>query len=333
MLFLVVTLFTFIVFFVIPQPKVRLPGRGEQTDYADIRDSLALEGSLPRMYGQFVWNFVTKGELGESFFNRQSVTAIMQRAAPVTFSLVIGGIVLWFVLALPIGVYSAMRPRSLLDRLAMVFVLIGVSAHPAWLGLVLGHVFGYSLQWVPYQGYCEMFSPSTSCGGPRQWVSHLILPWVSFAFLYAAIYARMIRANVLETLDNDYVRTAHAKGAGELRVLRAHVFRNSMLPVVTMVGMDLGTALGGVIFIESVFALPGLGGVLRGAITQRDLPVVLGVVTYTTTAILVLNFVVDVLYSFIDPRVRLASGIRTSGRIRAPRAAASAPAPVPAAHS
>jgi peptide/nickel transport system permease protein len=330
-LFLVVTLFTFIVFFVVPQPQVRLPGRAGNVDDPNIRNSVNLSGSVPQMYAQFVWNFVTKGSLGKSFYNRQDVSDIVRRAAPVTFSLVIGGVVFWLLLALPIGIYSALRPRSLIDRVGMVFVLIGVSAHPAWLGLILGNVFGYTLGWMPYSGYCEMFSPATPCGGPAQWVWHLLLPWFTFAFLYAAIYARMIRANVIETLDEDYVRTARAKGAGELRVLRNHVLRNSMLPIVTMIGMDIGTALGGVIFIESVFGLPGLGGILRGAITQRDLPIVLGVVAYTTTAILLLNLFVDLLYAFIDPRVRLTTGVRTSGRTRS-RAAkpATAPATAPA---
>ena len=328
-LFLIVTLFTFVVFFVVPTQQVRLPGRGGNSDDANIRNSVNLHGSVPEMYLQFVSNFVTDGSLGKSYFNRQDVTEIVQRAAPVTFSLVIGGVVFWLVLALPIGVYSALRPRSLLDRAGMVFVLIGVSAHPAWLGLILGHVFGYSLGWMPYSGYCEMFSPTTVCGGPAQWVWHLVLPWFTFSLLYAALYARMIRANVLETLDEDYVRTARAKGAGEFRVLRSHVFRNSMLPVVTMIGMDLGTALGGVIFIESVFNLPGLGGMLRDAILRRDLPIVLGVVTYTTTAILLLNLLIDLLYAFIDPRVRLTTGLRTSGRTRA-RAAKAATAAAPA---
>jgi len=311
---------------------VRAPGRGGNTDPIDIRDSIALHGSLPSQYAQFVANFVTDGSLGRSYYNRQQVSSIVRRAVPVTFSLVIGGVVLWLLLAIPIGVFSALRPRSLLDRFAMVFVLVGVSAHPAWLGLVLGHIFGYRLGWMPFSGYCEMFSPTTVCGGPAQWAWHLILPWFTFAFLYAALYARMIRASVMETLEEDYVRTARAKGGGQVHVLRAHVFRNSMLPIVTMLGMDLGTALGGVIFIETVFNLPGLGGVLRGAITQRDLPVVLGVVTYTTTAILILNLFVDVLYAILDPRVRLRTGTRTSGRASAPATAgARAPAPAPAA--
>jgi peptide/nickel transport system permease protein len=331
-LFLVITLFTFVVFFVVPQPQVRAPGRGGNTDPLDIRDSITLHGSLPEQYVQFVSNFVTEGSLGRSYYNRQEVSKIVERAAPVTFSLVLGGVVFWLLIAIPIGVLSALRPRSLIDRAGMVFVLIGVSAHPAWLGLMLGHVFGYTLEWMPFSGYCEMFSPSTNCGGPAQWVWHLILPWFTFAFLYAALYARMIRAQVLETMEEDFVRTARAKGAGEARVLRGHVFRNSMLPIVTMVGMDLGTALGGVIFIETVFGLPGLGGILRGAITQRDLPVVLGVITYTTTAILVINLLVDILYAFLDPRVRIRTTTRTSGGTRTSGAStAPAPAPAPAA--
>jgi peptide/nickel transport system permease protein len=331
-LFLVITLFTFIVFFVVPQPQVRAPGRGGNTDPVDIRDSVTLHGSLPHQYAQFVWNFVSDGSLGRSYYNRQEVRKIVSRAAPVTFSLVIGGLVFWLVLAVPIGILSALRPRSLLDRFGMIFVLIGVSAHPAWLGLVLGHIFGYTLEWMPYSGYCEMFSPTTDCGGPTQWAWHLLLPWFTFALLYAALYARMIRASVIETMNEDYVRTARAKGAGEARIIKTHVLRNSMLPIVTMLGMDLGTALSGVIFIESVFNLPGIGGILRGAITQRDLPVVLGVVTYTTTAILILNLFVDIVYAFLDPRIRLSTGMRTSGRTQESGAAA-APAPATASAS
>ena len=190
-----------------------------------------------------------------------------------------------------------------------------MSAHPAWLGLVLGWLFGFKLHVFPFTGYCEVFSPETPCGGPTQWAYHLLLPWFVFAFLYAAIYARMIRASVLETMDEEYVRTARAKGAGEAQVLRGHVIRNAMLPVVTMLGMDIGTALGGVILIETVFGLPGLGGMLRQAIPSKDLPVILGVVTFTTIGILILNLVVDLTYAFIDPRVRMAE----PSRVRAQR--------------
>jgi peptide/nickel transport system permease protein len=322
-LFFVVTLFVFVVFFVIPQPQIRRPGRGGAAEEFDIRNSLGVHGPLAAQYGQFVWHLVRHGSLGRSYNNRREVKKLIFNAAPVTLSLLVGGLVVWMLLAMPIGILSALRPRSLLDRGGMVFVLIGVSAHPAWLGLVLGWLLGYRLHIFPFSGYCEMFSPTTTCGGPTQWAYHLLLPWFVFALLYAAIYARMIRASVLETLDEEYVRTARAKGAGEFKVLRAHVLRNAMLPVVTMIGMDIGTALSGVIFIESVFGLPGLGGMLKGAITFRDLPVILGVVTVTTIGILLLNLVVDLAYAFIDPRV----GQAQTTRARLPVAARGPSAP------
>jgi peptide/nickel transport system permease protein len=328
-LFLAVTLFVFIIFFILPKPQVRTLGRGGNASDADIRNSLRLHGTLPQQYAQFTWGLVRHGSLGRSYFNRREVSTMIISAAPVTMSLLLGGLVFWLLMAFPIGILSALRPRSLLDRGGMVFVLIGVSAHPAWLGLVLGWLLGYRLHIFPFTGYCEFFSPQTICGGPTQWVYHLLLPWFVFALLYAAIYARMIRASVMETLNEEYVRTARAKGAGDFKVLRVHVLRNAMLPVITMVGMDIGAALGGVIFIETVFGLPGLGGMLRGAINNKDLPVILGVVTFTTMGILLLNLVVDLAYAFIDPRVREAHESR--GRLRRSAGGRAATVPEPAA--
>src|SRR3954470_14910613 len=236
-LYFAITLFVFVVFFVMPQPTVRAPGRGGNASDYDIRNSLRLHGTLPEQYAQFSWGIVRHGSLGTSYQNRREVRDLIVAAAPVTASLVVGGLVFWLLMALPIGILSALRPRSVLDRFGMVFVLIGVSAHPAWLRLVLGWLLGFRLHIFPFSGYCEFFSPQTICGGPTQWAYHLILPWFVFALLYAAIYARMIRASVLETLEEEYVRTARAKGAGEARVLKSHVLRNALLPVVTMLGM------------------------------------------------------------------------------------------------
>jgi peptide/nickel transport system permease protein len=328
-LFFAVTLFVFIVFFVMPQPQVRVQGRGANASEFDIRNSIRLHGTLPEQYGQFTWGLVRHGSLGRSYYNRREVTTMIIQAAPVTLSLLLGGLVFWVLMALPIGILSALRPRSLLDRGGMVFVLIGVSAHPAWLGLVLGYLLGFRLHIFPFTGYCQFFTPQTICGGPTQWVYHLILPWFVFSLLYAAMYARMIRASVLETLEEEYVRTARAKGAGELKVLRTHVLRNAMLPVVTMIGMDIGTALGGVIFIETVFGLPGLGGMLRGAIPNKDLPVILGVVTFTTMGILLLNLVIDLAYGLLDPRVGQAQTGRRRARAFARRRTGTVGEPAP----
>jgi peptide/nickel transport system permease protein len=332
-LFWAITVFTFVLFFVLPQPQIQLPGRGGE-DEVDTRDALRLSGPIYQQYGQFVYRFVRYGELGRSYQNRRPVNEIIGKAAPVTASVVLGGAVIWLLLAFPIGILSALRPRSLLDRAGMIFVLIGISAHPAWVSLLLSRFLGRQTGLFPISGYCDLFSPhpSAPCGGPTQWVWHLLLPWFAIALLFAALYARMIRAAVLETMEEDYVRTARAKGAGGWRILRGHVLRNAMLPVVTMVGMDIGQFLSWTIFVESVFGLPGLGGLLRTSIPNRDLPVILGVVMVTTTAILLLNLVVDVVYSVIDPRIGAREGSAARvGRAHTREAAVAARAATPTA--
>jgi len=258
-------------------------------------------------YGYFVKRLVVNQSLGRSFANRQDVNQIIAQAAPVTASLVIGGAILWMLIAIPLGILSALRPRSLLDRTSMTFVLIGISAHPVWIGLIFAFLFGFKLGWFPITGYCDMFYPPPgTCGGPVQWMYHLVLPWATFAILFAALYVRMIRANVIETMNEDYVRTARAKGAPEHTVLRSHILRNAMLPVVTMLGMDIGVALGGAIFTESVYSLPGLGKRTLQALDTFDLPTIMGVVVFVTIVIIALNLFVDLLYAWIDPRIRLA---------------------------
>jgi peptide/nickel transport system permease protein len=232
------------------------------------------------------------------------VNELLVRAAPVTLSLVIGGALLWMLIAIPAGVLAALRPRSAFSRFTTVFVLIGISAHPLWIGLMLSYLVGGRLGLTPTGGYCEVFSPASNCGGPAQWAYHLILPWFTFAFMYAAIYMRMIRASTLETLDEDYVRTARAKGAPEWLVLRSHVLRNAMLPVVTMLGMDIAVALGATLFVETAYGLPGLGRLFATSLARRDFPVLLGITVYTTLVVIVVNFLIDILYGLIDPRAR-----------------------------
>jgi peptide/nickel transport system permease protein len=236
----------------------------------------------------------------------------------VTASLVIGGAITWFLLAIPIGILSALRPRSLLDKGLMILVLIGASAHPLWLGLVLSYLLGFKLHVFPITGYCDFFGPSTFCGGPTQWAYHLLLPWLTFAFLFAALYARMIRASMLEAMDEDYVRTARAKGAGPAQVMRRHVLRNAMLPVVSMLGMDIGVAFGGALFIETAFGLPGIGKVLVRGLAGGDLPVIMGVVLVVSFAVAIANLIVDILYCWIDPRVRASGVDEGSGKVTAP---------------
>jgi peptide/nickel transport system permease protein len=158
---------------------------------------------------------------------------------------------------------------------------------------------------TPITGYCNFWNHQGGCGGPAQWAYHLILPWITFMILFAALYVRMIRANTVETLNEDYVRTARAKGAPEWVVLRSHVLRNAMLPIVTMLGMDIGVALGGAVFTETVYGFHGLGATLVQTIFSFDLPVTMGIVVFSTICILFFNLVVDLLYAWIDPRIRL----------------------------
>jgi peptide/nickel transport system permease protein len=311
-LFLALTLYTYVLFFVIPgnNDVIRRGFRGDQG--TSLRETVGIDGgSLVREYGSFV-SHVVRGDLGVSNRDNQQVVDVIARAAPVTLSLVIGGAVVWLLIAIPIGLISALRPRSLLDRGGMIFVLVGVSAHPLWIGLMLAYVFGFKLQLTPIGGYCSVFTPNDVCGGPVQWAYHLLLPWIAFAAVFAAIYARMIRASVLEVYDADHIRTARAIGMSEGRILRTQVLRNAALPLVTMLGMDVGLAFGGAIFVERAFGLPGIGRLLVTSLGGRDLPVVLGIVVFVTTAILLFNLVVDLLYPLLDPRIGYGSGSHSS---------------------
>ncbi len=306
-LFIAVTIVSFVIFFIVPVEPARLIAGPQAPPDAVERAKKAyhLDDPVWKQYLRFMKTLVVDGSLGKSLATRQEVNDVVRAAAPVTISLVIGGAILWMIVAVPIGILSALKPRSLLDRAAMVFVLVGISAHPVWIGLILSYFVGYKLQLTPLGGYCDLINPSTDCGGPIDWFHSMILPWITFMLLFSALYVRMIRANVLETLNEDYVRTARAKGAPESQVMRSHVLRNALLPVVTMLGMDIGLALGGAIFTETVFGLPGLGKVAVEALTGFDLPIVMGITVFATLAIIVFNLAVDLLYAVIDPRIRL----------------------------
>jgi peptide/nickel transport system permease protein len=306
-LFVAVTLVTFVIFFVIPaNPARQVCGQRATPECIQrAQHFLGLDKPVAVQYVRFLDRLVVHRSLGRSFTNRQDVTQQVLQAAPVTASLVFGGAVIWLLISIPIGLLSALRPRSLLDRTTMVAVLIGISAHPVWIGLLAAYFGGFKLNLFPITGYCDFFSPTGDCGGPVQWAYHLVLPWCTFAVLFAATYVRMIRAYVMETLNEDFVRTARAKGASEARVLRSHVVRNALLPVVTILGMDIGLALGGAFFTETVFGLPGLGKLAVGAIGNFDLATTQGVVVFATLCIIVFNLVVDTLYAWVDPRIRL----------------------------
>ena len=317
-LFLAVTLIGFVLFYLIPADPAKFAcGRACTQVMVDrVAHYLGTDRPVYIQYLRFLGRLMPLSfhhglhlkspDLGRSFVNRQSVNSIVGNAAPQTASLVLGGMVIWLLIAVPVGVLSALRPRSVLDRLSMTGVLIGISAHPVWLGLIFSYFIGYRWHITPIANYANFIHPLYGQpGGPLQWAYHLILPWLTFAILFAAVYVRMIRANVMETMNEDYVRTARAKGAPESRVMFQHILRNAMLPVVTMLGMDVGLALGGAVFTESVYSLQGLGYRTISALNNYDSPTVLGILVFATTAIIVMNLVVDLLYAWIDPRIRL----------------------------
>ena len=307
-LFVAVTLVTYIIFYIVPADPARLvAGRAATT--ADVKRVAHLLGTDQPIYIQylrFLKRLVIDHSLGFSYASRESINTIVLSASRVTFSLVLGGAILWMIISVPIGILSALRPRSILDRVAMIAVLIGISAHPVWIGYIFSYFFGFRLGWTPISGYCTfVYQGSGQCGGPTQWAYHLILPWMTFAILFAALYVRMIRANVMETMGEDYVRTARAKGAPEAIVMRRHVLRNALLPVVTMLGMDIAIALGGAIFTETVYGLPGLGKTAIQGLNTYDLPVTQGVVVFASICVILFNLIVDILYAYIDPRIKL----------------------------
>lgn len=237
---------------------------------------------------------------GYSFRYHEPVTSVMMRALPVTVSLAVGAVVLWLVIGIGIGILSALKRGTIADRIAMIIALAGVSLPIYFTGIMLIFIFVYGpIPILPPTSY----TPLTE--NPVAWFQGLVLGWVSLAFLYAALYARLTRANMLDTLGEDYIRTARAKGLTRQRVIGKHALRAALTPIVTIVGLDIGALLGGAILTEKTFNLPGLGYISVDAIAKQDLPVILGVTILAALFIVIANIIVDVMYAVIDPRVRL----------------------------
>lgn len=308
-LFVVASMVTYLIFYVIPADPAQLSA-GHQvsaTVLAHIKHEMGLDKPIYQQYWDFLWNIVRHGSLGASFINQIPVDTTLKQDIPVTASIVLGGVFWGLVLAIPVGIISALWPRSIIDRTGMVFVLLGISAPAVWIGLIFSYIFGFKLGWTPIANYCDLVPNHQVgvCSGPTAWAYHMVLPWATFMLLFSALYVRLIRANMMETMSEDYVRTARAKGGSSARVLFHHVLRNSMLPVVTILGMDIGLSLAGALFIEEVFSMQGLGAELVTAVDQDNLPVVVGIVMFATLAVIVFNFLVDCAYAWLDPRIRV----------------------------
>jgi peptide/nickel transport system permease protein len=295
----------FFLFFARPVDTVarQLAGRAATPQVINlVIHNLGLDQPIMVQYWHFL-DGLLHGNLGYSYFNQEPVDTILKQDLPPTVSLVIGGLVLWLVAGLSVGIISATRPRSLFDRSSNVAVLIGLSMPVFVIGeLLILAVFvplnQHGFTWI-----------QTGYAGPSQglgvWTGHMILPWITLAAVQAAVYTRLTRGQLLDTLGEDYIRTARAKGLSERRVTFKHGVRSALTPVVSQLGVDVGQLLGGVVVVEAVFGLGGLGQVSVEAIYTDNLPVIIGFVIVAAAFVVVANIVVDLVYALLDPRVRI----------------------------
>jgi peptide/nickel transport system permease protein len=304
-LLLVVSALTFLIFDVFPSadPAALRAGRSATPELiAQIRHQLGLDKPLYTQYWIYLKGLVLHFDLGYSYQNAVSVRSQIFARLPVTISLTVGAVVVWLLIGIPIGVISALRPRSLIDRATMGAALVAISAPVYWLGLIALFLFASDIGKVHVFGGAGSYVPLTT--SPGQWFSSLVMPWFVLAAGFAAFYARMVRGNVIEVMGEDYIRTARAKGLSERRVVVRHGLRAALTPVVTMVGLDIGLLLGGAVLVETVFNLPGIGRYAYDSIVDADLPAIQGTVLFGAMFIIAANIVVDILYALIDPRVR-----------------------------
>ena len=306
-LLFLVSLVTFIVFYAFPSADPALLRAGRQPNpqlVEQIRHELGLDKPWYVQYFHYMKALVLHFDLGRSYQNNIEVkTQIFDRVGP-TASLAIGAAVLWLAAGISIGILSAVKRRTVIDRIAMGGALVGISAPVYWLGLVALYLFANDIGKLHVFPGAGSYTPLAD--DPTKWFTSLILPWTVLAASFAAFYARLLRANLIETLSEDYIRTARAKGLSERRVVLRHGVRSAITPVVTAAGLDVGILLGGAILTETVFNIPGIGRLAYDSIQNSDLPMIQGTVLLGAFFIIFLNLVVDVLYAFIDPRVRYA---------------------------
>jgi len=303
----IISVAVFLLFFVVApgDPARNFAGRQATPQQVEVaRHRLGLDRPVLVQYGRFATKLL-HGNLGDSFRNDEPVRKTILDRLPVTASLAFGAAVIWLAMGLFVGILAATKPRSLRDRFGTFFALTGLSMPTFVLGLLLLYFLFFRLTVAglpifPPSGYIPLTSD------PFQWARHMILPWFTLAFVTAATYARLSRASLLEVLGEDYIRTARAKGLSERRVVYRHGLRSALTPIVTQLGIDVGTLLGGAIVTEQVFGLPGVGVLAVQSVSTGDLPVILGVVLFAAFFITVANILVDVAYAFLDARVRLA---------------------------
>jgi len=296
-----VSVVTFLIFNVIPNgaPEDRMAGKNSTpVQIAAIRREWGFDKPLYTQYATTMKK-VFNGDL-ISYTTQLPVMDEIIKGLPRTLALAFGAAILWMFVAICFGLYSAVKAGKFADRFLTIIALIGISMPVFWIGALMNHYLGYKLGWFPNGGYVEFTED------PVDWAYHLILPWTALAILFIGFYSRVLRSNVLDTINEDYVRTARAKGLTEWRIMVHHVLRNSMIPIVTLWGLDFGGVVGGgAILTETVFDLQGVGQYAADSIGQLDVPPVLAVTMFSAFFIVLLNAIVDIIYAYLDPRIRL----------------------------
>jgi len=279
---------------------------GTDEDRARVTQLLGLDRPLPVQFGIYLWRAV-QGDFGRSIFLRTEVSDLIRDTFPATLELAVLALVATVIVAVPLGVVAAVRANTPVDFAATLFALLGVSMPIFWFGVLAILLFSLQLGWLPSFGRGPGLFPalrSGDVGTVVDAVRYALLPSITLAITSIALVARLVRSSMLEILGLDYVRTARAKGLGERRVVLRHAFRNALLPVVTVLGLQFGTLLGGAVVTEIIFAWPGLGRLIVNAISQRDFPVIQGSVIFVAVMISVVNLIVDLSYAWINPKIR-----------------------------
>ena len=293
------TLVFFLLRLIPGDPVIQMLGPEYTPEAADaLERRLGLDEPVYVQYGKWFGNVLT-GDLGHSIATGETVTGAIQTGLPKTLSIALVSFLIAVLIALPAGIIAALKRNSAIDYAASVVAFVGVSMPSFWLGIVLILIFAVRLNWLPAIGYAEIGEE-----GVWAWFQHLLLPSVAIGVGYAAILMRFVRSGLLEVLGSDYVRTARAKGLAERPVMVRHALRNALIPVVTIMGIQLALLLSGAVVIEIVFSIRGIGRILVGAIFDKDYPMVQGVILLVAVIFVLANLVVDVVYTFLDPRIQ-----------------------------
>ena len=295
----IVALFVFSLLYIAPgDPAAVIAGdQASPADVERIRQGLGLDRPFLIQFGTWLWN-IQHGDLGTSIFTNKPVAAMIAQRVEPTFSLMAITLVLTILVAVPLGVMAAWRAGSWVDRTIMAFAVFAFSLPVFVVGYVLAYVFALQFEWLPVQGYTPLKA------GLWPWLQNLILPALALGSVYIALIARITRASMLEVLQQDYVRTARAKGLGQRNILFVHALKNAAVPIVTVIGIGIALLIGGAVVTESVFAIPGLGRLTIDAILRRDYPVIQGIVLLFSFLYVLVNLLVDVTYTLVDPRIR-----------------------------